>query len=419
MIKGAFSKLKMPTISVLMVVSMLFGGVATTYGVSEIIYSSYAKSSQMDDLVKELNCIDTYKMSPGKRLQHNNGEPIYISFKENFTSEQKKEITRAIDYIFGIIGGINSNYKYEIVESVDDNKYFNKTTIVFEINELGKAMEQEVNGQLFFDKQNRLPQITDRGIMGKSVRVGLDDDFLHNPKNQERIFDVALHELLHAFGIDDVYFIKTFKHISNTQINVGVTEMCLNMISPNDYKLLASMYHKPFKTQEEKKKFIDKFNLFIEEYSQSYYKKHYETTLQKRKKELINNGFSDRIINKLLEVTPLEDINITISSKYSERSKYLNIKVLDGKYFIEALDENEQLVSSCSGKAYYIDGVIYMQGVHLNSFVMGLDTTTDMALCYKPFTENYILTTLSGEEYEYSLEKSFSQNIKADDGMVK
>lgn len=406
MIKGVFSKLKMPAISALIAVSMLFSGVAATYGVSEIAYSSYAKNSQIDDIAKALNCIDIYRMSPSRRLQHNNGEPISVYISSEFSEQERQEIIHALDYIFGIVGGINSNYKYKLVSEEEANS----ATINISIKDLGDS----INGEQITEVKNYLPAITDRGSLAKRNNVYISRAYLL--EGGKGLTDVTLHELLHVLGLDDVYFFKTYEHISNTQINAEVTGLEMCMITPNDYKTLASMYHKPFKSQEERQAFVEKFNVFMEEYSYRYYKKHYQTIIQKTKASLENSGFTESLLEKFIEVEPLGDVDITIFSDLAgENVKYMKIKISGGKYNLESYDQNRTLVSKCSGNAYNIDGVIYMQGVRIDDFVIGLDTTTDMSLCYRPLIKKYLITTLTGNEYEYSEDKSFS-NTKTTDG---
>ena len=78
---------------------------------------TYLPREKIEYLTDELGLDDsiTYKQD-FNRLRHKNGEPINISFDENYPEECKTYSIEAIDNLFNLVHEINPLYTYSIVD---------------------------------------------------------------------------------------------------------------------------------------------------------------------------------------------------------------------------------------------------------------------------------------------------------------
>ena len=128
-IKNKIKKLVISLACATVIVSTLTPAAYNT--ISEIKHKDNSTISQVDEYIEKFDVIDGYRHADGERLKHNGNEPIYIQIDNEFTKEQKETIKQALDFIFGLVGDINSNYKYEIVDNINETKYKNKVKIVY------------------------------------------------------------------------------------------------------------------------------------------------------------------------------------------------------------------------------------------------------------------------------------------------
>ncbi|MBQ8444282.1 MAG: hypothetical protein IJX25_02910, partial [Clostridia bacterium] len=103
---------------------------------SEIAFADYSSLQQTIELQEILNVDAEYRQSNYARLQHNDDQPIYVSLEEDvFSQTQIDIIVSALDYIFGIVGQINDNYQYKIVDNVNNGQYLGKSRIHFTVGD--------------------------------------------------------------------------------------------------------------------------------------------------------------------------------------------------------------------------------------------------------------------------------------------
>jgi hypothetical protein len=100
---------------------------------------------QVSTIASELNA-DMTVMTNNKenkvyRLDHNNGEPIYVSIDENFTSSEKNNITWSLDYVFDIVGEIEKFTNGELYS------YYMQINFLYALININKDKKEETIGK--------------------------------------------------------------------------------------------------------------------------------------------------------------------------------------------------------------------------------------------------------------------------------
>lgn len=375
-------KLTKPTATMLLTIGVLFGSGM----VSSVEYESYIPQTQINVLSESFGCDLSYRQQSGLRLKHNGTEPIYVSFSKDFSEHEKQEIIRAFDYVFGIVGEINNNYKYQVVDSVKGSEYLNKSVIEIGVDETMEGSD----GQQCANKFIGLSMLTGKGILSKGNKITFNPEFLKGESN--RIYDVAIHELLHCFGLDDVYCDGESPYYSNTFIN-PVIEHYLDKITPNDYLMLLSMYPENFKSEQEKNDYIENVNKFIRQYSFEYYNAHIDARIDEYRR---SGFFSEERLNNLF--SPISE-NIELSFETGNNlnlTRFVNLVVKDGKYKISTYDKNMNIIDETTGDAFYMRDNIYLQDVQLDKFMQDKKSFADLVVYKDTISNNYGLHFLTG-----------------------
>jgi hypothetical protein len=153
-----------------------------------------------------------------------------------------------------------------------------------------------------------------------------------------------LHELLHAFGFDDVHTTLAHsngntKFCGNTVMNskIGAKTSCL---TPDDYRCIISAYA-PRMNEKELVEFINKYKQKVAEYDESYY-----------------GAYSALCENKLGVVSDLDtskDYSSTYQRKLTDEKgnviiENILVEIKDGKYDLKIFDESGVLLDETSGK---------------------------------------------------------------------
>lgn len=328
--------------------SILLGGAATMIGVRNNMKVSSA--SQVSTIANELDADLTVLTNNDRnvvyRMEHNNGEPIYVSVDEDFNDVEKQHIKWSLDYVFGVVGEINDNYKYEIVSEQNRKSESDKgkTTIRFEED---KAFFTNGLGM-----SDRTEGLCSRGVDKISTYsdTPVYDTFLitYDRENNEKYDDLErrytfLHELVHAFGFDDVH--NTLAHSNgntrfcgNTVMNskIGTKTSCF---TPDDYRCIISAYA-PRMNEQELVSFIKEYKQKVKDYDESYY-----------------GAYSALCENKLDVVSDLDttkDYAATYQRKLTDEKgnviiENISIEIKDGKYDLKIFDKNGVLLDETSG----------------------------------------------------------------------
>ena len=113
-IKKRIKNLIVPASLALIAATLAIG---TCHTFSENALKDNSSINQISQYQEGFDVVSGYQHTNGERLKHNDGEPIYIQIDNRFSPEQKETIKNALDFIFGIVGDINNNYKYQITAS--------------------------------------------------------------------------------------------------------------------------------------------------------------------------------------------------------------------------------------------------------------------------------------------------------------
>lgn len=320
--------------------------------VGNIALASYPNNSQIVTIAKELDCDTVYinsKFNKFAKMEHNGKDPIYVCFDEDLNELEKDSAIKALDYLFGIVGKINSNYRYEIVDKSTFNLTLFKTKIYFEIGK--KVDEESMSGDIDISL-NPLSFLTSKLTM---YNYTVHQNRTAYQPEEEELVHLYVHELFHAFGISDVYLHEdTEKHQGNTFIKPSLGRK-VGILTPNDVKCLMALYAEKFENEVEQNTTISNYKKIIEEYEDYYY-----------------NYFADEV-RKDFQVTE----NITrenfywqgygsYKNNYNQSGEYFyKIRVENGKYTFNILDTQNNLLDTCTGEACNINGVVILKNVEL------------------------------------------------------
>lgn len=341
-------------------------GLVTYFFVAcELIHGNNSSKQQTYYLQEMFNADGKYRQDNGGRLQHNNGQPIYVAIEDGaFNIPQQAVITSALDYIFDLVGDINDNYHYEIVDSPEDN-YQNGSHIIFRSSQVDQANAMAI-------RKPSMYSFGSKGAFNNVNTITYDYDFLK--QNKDRLYYTTLHELLHVFGLEDVYGSKQQTHL-DTYLNVNIDER-LKMITPNDYKMLVACYAEDLNTipKEKQNDYLNELHQKIEAYSQNYYEYYCNFANQTKLQPFSLSAI--RTLSSANENALGETISFGVY--LNQGGERVEANISDGNYSISVYDNKNSLIDSCEGKTYEVDGHIFLQGVHLKSFKKGREIYTDM-----------------------------------------
>ncbi len=313
----------------------------------------YVSQEEIIDISNDLECDTGYineKKDNFVRMKHNDGEPIYVCFDSAYSEDLKTKAIESLDYVFGIVGKINDNYKYQVVnKAIFDLLPPNRTKIYYTLGELPAADNSyEVYGHIV-RHLGYIDSLPDDPLY-YYYEVKMDEDFVNNADEASLKYTLN-HELLHAFGFADVY--------NNSKISATITKFQGNtymnntfkweMITPNDLACLISLY-------SDDDCDIEKMKYYLEKYKTKYYNSYTELCKDKlgTNENLNEEDFS------FCAILRIEDID---KSKYGYKYE---ITVENGEYNLEIYDYfSNELIDSCQGKTTNQNGVVVLKNVEL------------------------------------------------------
>ena len=366
----------------------IFGGYSIAKHNNIKDYSSHNYIQNMCDM---LSVDDSYIKNENIRLKHNGDEPIYVSISDDFPKEFRNELHSALDHVFGLVGEINPKYQYKIIDSVDTISLKNKTTIkiLFEPPVSQADDDYVARASRNLNEVKHFDRTKDGGYLIKKMIVTFNKDYINAPhsddedyyifyEKQHLIKVIMVHELLHCFGLDDVYKHKTNIVHLNTIMQTQMAHTGVTIISPNDYKILRAMYAPNFNDESEKFDYIMESAKAIDEYSKEYYSNH-----NKHQEYRFSNTEEPKLLT-------INDGTYYFNSLAVENSNIYSIKVniKNGHYRLTTFDQDYEPIEHCSGDVYFVNGKAYLHNVDLKSFYNSLPYITDLVLMRRGNSSN-------------------------------
>ena len=335
-------------LSTIMVTSMLGGlsSCVTSEPVESITPSNYddwySSGAQIIKIAEDLGADyeRVLSLNPDKnnkpiRLAHNEGKPLEIAFHSSF-EELVPYAIDSLDYLFEIIGNINDNYKYEVVDYVADNKH----SITFKA---GEEHDSYVGTASFSSKG------AEDGVhnIDYSIIKIYKDNFKDSTKTPEEIEynlrNTITHEIMHVLGFDDIYISKTNEHLGNTLINPiskSANKFAQIHLTPDDYNNLLALYAKPSNDLDAD---IERYRAMSQAYESEYYENWLISEFESNKHPLETL--------KKKETYTFSQKNIT-----SEDSKEIDfvIDVSDNKYIFTVTDKAGNILERITGEVSYL-----------------------------------------------------------------
>lgn len=322
--------------------------------IGNVTLKDYSNNAQIVEIAKELDCDTNYISEHSNkflRLQHNGDEPIYVHIDEQLNETQRQCAINSLDYLFGLVGEINPNYRYKLLSKGEFNKKILKTRISISLDDT-KYSETGTKGNID-STINPFSHFTSKRTTYKHEIYQSRDYQTDDMSELEYVYG---HELFHAFGIKDVYITNSNSKLQgNTYIKSTVGEK-VGILTPNDYKCLISLYADKFDSASEKASDMEKYKEMAYKYEENYYKH-----LAGAVKEEYN--ITENLNNENFKWQGRGEFKSNIDQNVYVF--YYNIKIKDNVYDFEVLDENKNPLDAFSGDCVYHDGAFILKNVQL------------------------------------------------------
>lgn len=331
-------------------------GVATAGAAiyQDVKTADYADTSQIKYIASKLDCDMSYfRQLHGKYLmmEHNGNEPIYVYFDKSMNEEHKELAKESLDYVFDIVGEINNNYRYEIVDWSKYISHVGQTKIRYSIGDINyNGADVEGVAEAY---PNLLSLLTNKRTANR-FHISVSNSECDRADK----LNTYIHELLHLFGFDDVHTLKAFettnKYYGNTIMKSSHGNSGINLLTPNDMKVIMSVFTKKMS----KKELDEKLNIWtskLDDYENEYYK-----------------YFSERVLERSEASDRIEKGNYAYTGRYQltelDGSVYkLNyeIRLKDDRYILKIFDKNNTMIDETNGDIFWNDGVAVLKNVEL------------------------------------------------------
>jgi len=354
-IKKTHKALKIATIASIVSATL----VATPIVYANIKYADYNSNAEINEIAQMLDCDTDYLKTYFNqycRMEHNGDEPIYVYIDDDYTQDEKQAVKQSLERIFGIIGIINSKYKYKIVDYGEFNSIKGKTKIKYTLKHDKQFVVDDAMAQVEHNN-NLLSLLTNKKLMNNFV-IRIDREQIAKSPFENQLDKSLDHELAHAFSLKDSYYIHNREAVWDNSLNNTymhyITEQNIGMFTPNDIKCWISVY------ADSKQKAEDLLP-FLNEYTENYYDVYSKQCLKKCEKL---NDFNLRNF----------EFESIIEIKYENGEKHgykYNLIVENGKYKFLIYDKNTlSLMDDCSGEALYLNGVVVLKELKLTKGLM-------------------------------------------------
>lgn len=352
-------------------------GASAIYG--NVSLADYSNNKEINYIARELDCDTGYIFTHNKkyiRMQHNNKEPIYVSFSSKMSQEEVQCATNSLNYLFGIVGKINDNYRFEIVDKdkFDDKKL--KSRIYFDVSE--KSGEENMPGAFVDSNINSFSRLTPKrttyySYICRNKNYQFDD--------LEHLQYAYNHELLHAFGIEDVYTTNTTKYQGNTFIQPNIGRVT-GEITPNDLKCLIALYSDKLESDNEKQEKLSTYKTMVKEYEDYYY--------HRLSSEIVKDlGLSEAV--DMEKVYWQGQGRFVASADGSEHIYNYKIKLEGNSYVFKILNKDFKVIETYQGELINSNGVVILKDLELKEGITpGIKGTPD------GYIQDYVLIKQNG-----------------------
>lgn len=324
------------------------------------------------------------------RMKHNNGEPIYVCFDDSYSEELKANATEALDYVFGIVGKINKNYHYKVVDKTEFWLKGNKTKIYCTFGENVSTYKQHTTvANAHMEMHSKWYNFATENPIYFYYELNVNKDKLKG-RDKDAVVETFIHELMHGFGSGDVYTNEnrrtTTKFYGNTFMNNIID---FKMLTPNDVGCLISLYTDGnYNTQE--------LTRGLKKYEEKFYTNY--ASINKKKIGTEENFdyeefvFENSIIIKHLDGT---------KNGYTYR-----VLVEDGKYEFEIYDYfKKEIIDYCDGEVFEHDGIVVLKDVELKH---GMKPYDKLSSYEGGYVQNFALAKKDGKYILYNYCSDFS-----------
>ena len=307
------------------------------YNYSADWYSTY---DEIESYARQLGAdMSIMKLTNNKifRRVHNGDEPIYVAFDKSIQDDFKPLCEYAVDHIFSILGKINENYRYQIVD--DLTPYQNNRSYILFSDFSNYYEEKPKTTKAVCDSGHTKSEI---GFIPYSTiyirQDELKSEFGEKWKTNAQM--AIIHETCHSIGDDDVYSIldnpnkysltdlydNTFmrEHFNKSTKDNSVFML---RVYPEDVKRYCAAYALPGHSNDEK--YIQYLKDFCSEYEKSFYDKYLE----------VNRSW-----------TYVEGNVLICENERNDEFDYVKLQVKNKKYKINIIKSGE-VIESITGEA--------------------------------------------------------------------
>lgn len=340
-------------LKIALITALIAGTIATGAAAvhKNVELNDYASTTQIKRVAEDLNCDTSYLTKYGSRflqMEHNGDEPIYVCFDESYTQEEIVSAKKSLDEVFGVVGKINKNYRYKIVSKDVYYSKINRTKIYYDMSKVDSVCGYVIR------KPSLISMLTSKKTYN-NYRLYYNRE---NNINSDEMDYTFMHELFHAFGVEDLYHLKkgvrikpkAIKSLIDTDYGDGTSKL-----TPNDVKCLISLYQEKKDSKEDQEKYLDEMKDFLQDYEKEYY-----SIFAKKCKEKTEHGykFDERKINTV------SSMDILLGKQKWARFRY-DVKILENKYKFTIKNESGKVLDSCNGKVVWEKDVAILKDVTL------------------------------------------------------
>lgn len=307
---------------------------AELFGADLDIMSLYANSNNTNELI---------------RLKHNNGEPIYVSINENIKNEKViTNIHKSLDYVESFFKDINDKYKFQIVSeaTANFNKTIGKTVIKYQTS---TDMEDATHGI----NKGTLNKVLLDNLLGSAKTnvyniesiITVNENSINQRLSEDDLLTVLIHELLHSFGLGDVYT-GDLDRLTFMNVPYGFFSQA---ISPNDLRNLYSAYCENHIKENGEIDIarVDEINEKLNAYEKEYF-----------------NYISKKIITEkhLTNITSMSTLNGVFSIKMLNNTYFFNIE--NNTATLNIFNANNKLEKTYTGEVLYGENNAVLKGFY-------------------------------------------------------